>query len=359
MRPESLGFLKALVRAPSPSGYEQPVAQVYRDYTKRFVDDVRTDIHGNTVAIINPDAGIRVMLSAHMDEIGFVIHHIGEDGLLHFSPIGGHDDVVAVGQRVWVHGRERIGGVVGSRPFQLLHPGERANRPQMNRFWIDIGASSRQEAEGVVRLGDPVTFEQEFRPLMGDRAAARAFDNKAGLFVVAEALRSLAESGGLHPEVGVYGLGTVQEEIGSRGARTATYEIGPLTGLAIDMDHATDIPNLDPREHGQIALGSGPIISRGPNINHALFDLLVRAAEEEGISYQVRVFSQATPTDAGAMQVTRGGMVTGLLGIPLRYMHTPSETLSLTDLQEGARLAAAYCRRVTPDTDFTPSLGKG
>jgi endoglucanase len=296
------------------------------------------------------------MLSAHMDEIGFVIHAIGEDGLLHFSPIGGHDDVVAVGQRVWVHGREMVPGVVGSPPFHLLSSAEKGVRPELKHLWIDIGATSREQAESVVRLGDPITFEQQFHQLLGDRAAARAFDNKAGLFIVAEALRLLAEGGGLHPEIGVYGLGTVQEEIGSRGAKTAAFEINPVTGLAIDMDHATDLPQMDPREHGSLVIGKGPVISRGPNINPVLFDLATRAADEEGIPYQVSVFAKATPTDAGAMQVVRGGMATGLIGVPMRYMHTPSETLSLTDVENCARLAAAYCRLITPDTDFTPKL---
>jgi endoglucanase len=356
MRTQSLDFLKALVHAPSPSGYEQPAAEIYRQYTGKYVDDVRTDMHGNTVAILNPGASVRVMLSAHMDEIGFVVHCIGEDGLLHFSPIGGHDDVVAVGQRVCVHGRERVSGVVGSRPFHLLEPAEQGTRPKMKNLWIDIGATSRDEAASLIQLGDSITFEQEFRPLMGDRAAARAFDNKAGFFTVAEALRVLAEGRGLHPDVGVYGLGTVQEEIGSRGAKTAAFEINPVTGLAIDMDHATDIPTLSEREHGKLVVGKGPTISRGPNINPTVFNLLTRAAKEEDIPYQVSVFAKATPTDAGAMQVTRGGMATGLVGVAMRYMHTPSETLSLTDVENCAKLAAAYCRLITPDTDFTPRL---
>jgi endoglucanase len=355
MRPESLDFLKALVNAPSPSGYEQAVANVYRSYTEPFVDRVETDIHGNVTAMLHADAPVRIMLAAHMDEIGFVIHYIDDNGLIYFSPIGGHNADVPVGQRVWIHGRSCVPGVVGSMAFHLLDTAEQSKKVALKDLWIDIGATSRAEVDELVRLGDVITFQHEFQPLLGDRAAARGVDNKAGLFIVAEALRLLHETDGLHPSVGVYGLGTVQEEIGSRGARTAAFDIAPVTGLAIDMDHAIDYPGVSKSRHGELAIGKGPTVSRGANINHKVFDLLTQAAEEEGIDYQVSVFASATPTDANAMQINRGGMATGLVGVPIRYMHTPSETASLADVEQCARLVAAYCRRITPDTDFTPT----
>jgi endoglucanase len=311
-------------------------------------------VSGNVIAVLNPDAPVRIMLAGHIDEIGFVIHFIGEDGLLHFGGVGGHDDVTPVGQRVWVHGKKPVPGVVGSRAFHLQDSAEKTERPQLKNLWIDIGATSRAEAEACVRLGDPITFQQEFHPLKGDRATARGFDNKAGVFIAAEALRLLREGGGLHPQVGVYAVATVQEEIGSRGLQTAAFAVNALTGLAIDMDHATDYPRINQREHGTLELGKGPTVSRGPNINHAVFDLITQAADDENIPYQVSVFARATPTDAGAMQINRAGVATGLVGVPLRYMHTPSELLSLSDVENCARLVAAYCRRITPATDFTP-----
>jgi endoglucanase len=327
---------------------------VYRDYTQDFADRVTTDVSGNVIAVINPEAPVRILLAGHMDEIGFVIHFIGDDGLLYFSGIGGHDDVTSVGQRVWVHGKERVPGVVGSHAFHLMDAEQKAKRPEIRNLWIDIGATSRAEAESSVRLGDPVTFQQEFEPLKGDRATARGFDNKAGVFIVAEALRLLRKDGGLDPGVGVYGVATVQEEIGSRGLQTAAFNINAVTGLAIDMDHATDYPRINEREHGNLEVGKGPTVSRGPNINPVVFDIITQAARDENIAYQVSVFAKATPTDAGALQINRAGVATGLVGVPLRYMHTPSELLSLTDVEDCARLVAAYCRRVTPATDFTP-----
>ncbi|MBM0206078.1 M20/M25/M40 family metallo-hydrolase [Micromonospora sp. STR1s_5] len=298
------------------------------------------------------------MLAGHIDEIGFLIHHIGEDGLLHFSGIGSHDDVTSVGQRVWVHGKKRIAGVVGSRAFHLLSPDEKTKRPEIKKLWIDIGAKSRKEAEELVSLGDPITYTETFSPLLDERATARGFDNTAGAVIVAEALRLLQQDGGLHRKVGVYAVATVQEEIGSRGAEVATYSVNPVTGIVVDMDHATDLPPLDERQFGSLHVGKGPTIGRGPNVNPLVYDLLTEAAREEGIPYQVSVFAAATPTDANMMQVSRSGVATGLVGVPLRYMHTPSETLSLTDVENCARLVAAYCRRITPETDFRPRLSQ-
>ena len=354
MRDQSLEFLKELVNAPSPSGCEQRVARLYRDYAGQYADRVTTDVHGNVTAAVNPEAPMRIMLAGHMDEIGFIVHHIDEEGLLYFSAIGGHDSVVPVGQMVWVHGRRRAAGAIGRRAIHLLNEEEGKKKPELKDLWIDIGASSRTEAETFVRIGDVATYQYEFQPLAGGRAMARGFDNKAGLFIVAETLRLLKEEGGLPGGVGVYAVGTVQEEIGSRGARTAAFGIGAQTGLAVDVEHAVDYPGVSKAQHGQLDLGKGPSVSRGANANPVVFDLVCEAAMEEDIPYQVRVAPGSTPTDANAMQVNGPGMATGLLGVPLRYMHTPCEVVSLKDVEDCARLVAAYCRRVTPGTDFTP-----
>jgi endoglucanase len=354
MRAASLEFLKALVNTPSPSGAEGPVARLYRGYVAPYADSIVTDVHGNVTAIINPDAPMKIMLSGHMDEIGFVIHHISEEGLLHFTAIGGQDSLIPTGQTVWVHGRQRVAGAIGRKAIHLLGADEQEKKPGLKDQWIDIGASSRAEAEAAVQVGDIATFQHEFQPLLGDRAVARAFDNKAGLFAVAETLRLLREEGGLDSAVGIYALGTVQEEIGSRGAKTAAFAIGAQTGLAIDMDHALDYPGVTGAEHGRLDMGQGPSILRGANTNPVVFDRLCEAARAEGISFQVRIAPGASPTDASAMQLNGPGMATGLLGVPLRYMHTPCEVLSLRDVENCARLTAAYCRRMRSDIDFTP-----
>ncbi len=354
MRQQSLDFLRRIADAPSPSGYEQPAARLYRAYTEPFADQVTTDVHGSVAAVLNPAASMRIMLAGHMDELGFIVHHIDDQGQLHFRTIGGHDSAVAIGQRLWIYGRERIAGVIGRTAIHLQNEEERKKKPEIKDMWIDIGAASRAEAEAVVSLGDVATYQCEFQPLMNDRATARGFDNKMGTFVVAEALRLLKEEGGLHPEVGVYAVATVQEEIGLRGARTAAYGIAAQTGLAVDVNHATDYPGVNKVLHGQLELGKGPSVSRGPNTNPVTFALITAAAREAGIAYQVSVSAAGTGTDANAMQLNRAGMATGLLGVPLRYMHTPVELLSLKDVEDCARLMAGYCRQVKPDTDFTP-----
>lgn len=356
MRPESLDFLKAIVNVPSPSGYEEHAAEIYRNYTQEFADRVTTDVHGNVAAVLNPDAEMRVMLAGHMDEIGFIVHYISDDGLLYFSGIGGHDSVVPVGQRVWVHGSRKVTGVIGRKAIHLLEEEERKKKPEIKDLWIDIGAASRSEAEEVVSLGDVVTYQYEFQELLNDRAVARGFDNKMGSFIVAEALRLLKENGGLDPGVGVYAVATVQEEIGLRGARTAAFGIDPQSGLAVDVNHAIDYPGVSKTRHGTLDVGKGPSVMRGANANPVVFRMIVDAGKEEGIPYQVDVAPAGTGTDANAMQISRAGMATGILGVPLRYMHTPCEVLSLKDVEDCARLMAAYCRRVMVGTDFTPRV---
>ncbi len=363
MRPESLAFLQEIVNTPSPSGYEERAAEVYRRYTAPFADAVRTDTHGNVAAILNPDAPTRIMLAGHMDEIGFLVHYIDDAGLLYFSGVGGHDSAIPIGQRVWIHtkdGAERVPGIIGRKAIHLLKDEERKKKPELHELWIDIGAKTKAEAAEVVALGDPVTYQAEFQTLLNDRATARGFDNKMGCFIVAEALRLLKEDGGLNPGVGVYAVATVQEEIGLRGARTSAFWIGAQSGLAVDVNHATDTPTVSKTQHGQLDIGKGPSVMRGANANPAVFRTLRQAGDEDGIPYQVDVATGGTGTDGNAMQLNPspfGGMAVGILGVALRYMHTPCELLSLTDVEDCARLMAAYCRKITPETDFTPRVG--
>lgn len=358
MRAESLDFFKAIVNVPSPSGYEERAAEVYRGYAEGFADTITTDVHGNTTAVLNPDAGMKIMLAGHMDEIGFIVHYISDDGLLYFSGIGGHDSSVAVGQRVWVHGKRKVVGAIGRKAVHLLEDEERKKKPELKDMWIDIGAASRAEAEEVVSLGDVVTYQYEWQELLGDRIVARGFDNKMGSFIVAEALRLLKEDGGLDPGVGVYAVATVQEEIGLRGARTSAFGIDPQCGLAVDVNHAIDYPGVSKTRHGQLDIGKGPSVMRGANVNPVVFGLIVEGAKEEGIPYQVDVAPGGTGTDANAMQISRAGMATGLLGVPLRYMHTPCEVASLKDVEDCARLMAAFCRRVSGGTSFVPGVSR-
>ena len=352
MRDESFALLKRLVDTPGPSGYEQAVQRVYREGASKYADDVRTDVMGNVIAVRNPGGSPRIMLAGHADEIGFQIRYISDDGMLYFGNIGGHDAVITVGQRVYVHTDSGpILGVLGRKATHLLEQDERGKPPKMHDLWIDIGAKDRKDAQSVVNVGDCVTYAQELQRLRGEICTARSFDNKMGVFVLLEALRHL-EGKAISPAV--YAVSTVQEEVGLRGARTSAYGIEPLIGLATDVGHAMDFPGADKKREGDFKLGGGPLIARGANINPKVFDLLVRTAKELEMGYQIEAAPSGTGTDANAMQIVRAGMATGLISAPLRYMHTPCEVMDLTDIENTARLMAGFCERVTPDMDWTP-----
>jgi len=354
MNSSSLEFLEAIVKTSSPSGYEAGLAELYRSYILPYADNVRTDVMGNVTAVINSEAEFKVMIAAHMDEIGLMIHHISDDGFLHFQMIGGNDSIIADGQRVWIQGKDRVPGVVGRKSMTVQSPSEMKQKPATKELWVDIGAKSKEEAENVVSLGDVATFQPEFQALLSGRATGRAFDNKAGVFAMAETMRYIVEGGKLNPQIGVYAVASVQEEIGSRGAQTAAYSIAPQIAVAIDMGVATDIPSLMPHDYGLLALGKGPAISRGPNTNQALYTMLRRTAEKTGRPFQIRPDPASSPTDARVLQITRGGAAAALLEVPLRYMHTPCEVLDLDDIDGCARLLAAFCESLEPNLEFRP-----
>lgn len=350
----ALAFLQRLVETPSPSGFEGPNAANFREYVSVFADQVTTDPMGSVIAAVNPEGSPRVMLAGHMDEIGFIIHYIDEDGYCYFKSIGGHDNVVLVGQRVTVQtSGGPIEGVIGKKPIHLLTEEDKNKKVEMHDLWIDLGVTGgRAEVEAAgVRVGDPATYACGMTRLLGDRVAARAMDNRIGVWVVAEALRRVRE---MKPHAAVFAVATVQEEIGLRGARTSAYGIDPQIGIAVDVTFATDFPSMDKRKVSEVTLGAGPPILRGANANRKLADRLVAVAQEKNIPYQFVANGGGTGTDANAMQISRAGMVTGLVEVPLRYMHTPCEIISLSDADNAAALLAAACASFRPDDDWTP-----
>lgn len=356
MREESFRFLTSLVEAPSPSGFEQPAQRVFREYVNPFAP-VTGDVMGNSIARIagGGEGAPRVMLVGHSDEIGLLVKFIDDNGFLFFGAIGGIDPQITQGMRVLVHGREgAVPGVIGKKPIHLIEQKDRETVVKMEAQYIDIGASSRAEAQELVRIGDPVTFCAGLQKLHGDRVAGRGFDDKAGSFVVAEVLREVALSGRELP-VDLYGVSSVQEEVGLRGGTTSSFSVRPDVGICVEVDFATDQPDLDKKQNGDVGLGKGPIVPRGANINPALFDLIMDTAEREKIPVQVTGIPRATGTDANVMQISRGGVATALVKIPLRYMHTPVEVLSLCDLENAVRLITATLYRIGPREMFIPS----
>ncbi len=349
---DALAFFERILETPSPSGYESPLQEVVRGHVAEFADEVTTDVHGNVIAVKNPGAPVRLMLAGHCDQIGLVVQYVDSDGFLYVRSLGGWDPQMLIGQRmaVWTDDGP-IFGIIARKPIHLLTEEERKQVPKLKDLWLDVGAADKEEAEKLVRIGDPVTVEAAYREMRNGRVASPAMDDKCGLWVVMEALRRA------DPEklsCAVYAVSTVQEEVGLRGARTSAFGIDPQVGIAVDVTHATDCPTVEKKEEGDVALGGGPVIYRGPNMNPGVVRRLISLAEADQITFQMAADGRPTGTDANVIQVTRGGVATGLVSIPNRYMHSPVEMISLEDIDRAAELLARFAESLGPEDDFTP-----
>jgi len=352
MQNEQLEFLKNLVATPGVSGYEQQVQQVVRDYAQSFCDSMTTDLHGNLILCKNPDADVRLMLAGHADQIGLIVSYIDDDGFIYTQTVGGWDPQQLIGQRMTVWTNEGpIDGVIARKAIHLLDDGDRKKVVKAKDLWVDIGATSRQQADEKVQIGDQITLQLGLQLMLNNRANSPAMDNRTGVWVVVEALRRSAK---LDPTCGFYAVATVQEEIGLRGARTAAHSIDPHIGIAVDVTHATDCPTIDKNQNGDIGLGGGPVIVRGPNINPEVNARMQRLAKQNKTPYQQKALGRAAPNDSNALQVTRGGVAAGILAIPNRYMHSAVETICLDDLGHAADLLAHFAASVENADDFIP-----
>lgn len=352
-------FLSALLATPSVTGFEQRAAKVVHDFLQPHVDQIRTDVHGNTFFTLNPSGAPRVMLAAHIDQIGFLVNHITDKGFLYLVPVGGVDLAVVPGSRIIIHSKNGpVTGVIGRKAIHLMKPEERdgGKKFDLADFHVDIGASSEKEALEKVQIGDPVTFPLGLAELGPDLITAHALDDRVGVWVMAEALRILASDPAKRAalKAAVVGVATVQEEIGLRGATTASFSVEPTVGIAIDVAHAIDTPNSDEKAHGNVKMSKGPTLSYGPNINAPLNSLFESAATKNNIPLQRQAAPRATGTDANTIQISRGGVATALLGLPCRYMHTPVEVVSRSDLQHAAELLAHTLLSLTPETNLIP-----
>jgi len=354
MDAHSLAFLKKLLDSPGPSSYETLPARAWRAEAKGFADGVTADVSGNSFATLNPEAGPRVMLTGHIDEIGVMVTYLDDDGFLSFDTIGGWDHQVFVGQRVQLLGRDGpIPGVIGKKAIHLMEKEDREKVSKAEDLWIDIGASNKAEAAARIRVGDPGVLNSTVLEFPNGRIVSRSLDNRVGAFVVLEALRHLSTE---RPVARVTAAATTREEISNTGggARTGARVIEADVAVVVDVTHATDYPGVEKRKHGDYRLGGGPVIARGAAINPVVADLLVAAAEAEGIPYTLEAAPRSTSTDADNIFTALKGVATALVSVPLRYMHSPNEMAMLEDLDRTARLLAALARRVTLATDLVP-----
>ena len=345
-------FLTELLKAKSPSGAEAQAQAVFDRFVRPHADTYANDALGNRLAALNPKGGPTLMFAGHMDELGLIITYVNKDGYLYFDTIGGHDRSIISGRRVIIQtAKGPVKGVTGKRAIHLMEEADRKKVPEIHEIWIDIGAKSKADALKRVAIGDVATYDHEFELIHGSIGTARAFDNKVGAYVVGEALVRLAkDKAKLNAKV--VSVATTQEEIGVRGAQTSAFTVDPHVALAVDVGHATDHPDCDNRKFGETKLGGGPIICRGPNINPKVFERLLACAKRTKIPHQLEADPRPTGTDARAIQMARGGVACGLVSIPLRYMHTPSEVVDLQDVENCVKLFVEFARSIAKGESF-------
>ncbi|MFM9108070.1 MAG: M20/M25/M40 family metallo-hydrolase [Chloroflexota bacterium] len=354
MEPRALDFRQRLLDAPGPSGYESAPARVWRAEAATFADRVDFDLVGNSFATVKGSgAGPKVLIAGHIDEIGFVITHVDDNGSLWFEPLGGWDAQVVVGQRIRVLGTGGdVIGVIGKKAIHLMKPEDRSKPSELSDLWIDIGAASRDEALARVEPGCAAVIDGNFVRLTDDRCAARSMDNRVGAFVALETVRLLSAE---RPRVEVVAVATVQEENAFVGAHTAAVREAPAVAIALDVTHATDYPGANKQRDGEVTIGGGPVLTRGASINPVVYEGLRAAARRIGVTCPLQATGGRSGTDADAMIRSGPGMATGLVSLPNRYMHSPNEVVSLQDLVDAARVIAEFVRSIGPDSDFRPA----
>jgi putative aminopeptidase FrvX len=345
-----------LLGARGPSGYETAPAAVWRKAASAFAGEVNTDVVGSSVARVHArhDAQApprRLLVMGHIDEIGLIVTHIDDEGYLWFRPVGGWDAQILVGQRVVLDTREgTVAGAIGKKPIHLLREEDRKKVADIRDLHVDIGAKDGEEARARVRIGDVAVIDAEPVELANGRLVSRALDNRLGSFVALEAARLVAQAQGAQWEL--VAVAAAQEETTFGGSRTSAFSLEPDAAIVVDVTHATDAPGIDVKEVGKHALGSGPVLSRGSTLNPRLFELLHETAREENIPFTVEASGRNTGTDADAVHISRGGVPTALVSIPIRYMHSPVELVQLDDAHACAKLIAAAALRLGAETSF-------
>jgi endoglucanase len=350
-------LLLDLLTARGPSGYENAPAAVWLKAAGAFAQ-VSTDVIGTPLALVAPKHGFesspqRLLVMGHIDEIGLIVTHIDDEGYLWFREVGGWDPQILVGQRVLLDTQDGpLTGVVGRKPIHLLRDEDRKKVAEIRDMHIDIGASDGAQARERVRIGDVAVIDANPAVLPNGRLTARALDNRLGSYVALHAARLIAEAGGAQWEIAA--VAAAQEETTFGGSRTSAFSLEPAAAIVVDVTHATDAPGIEVKTSGKHELGSGPVLSRGSTLNQSLFELIYQTAEAEKIPFTIEASARATGTDADAVHISRSGVPTALVSIPIRYMHSPVELVQLDDVHACARLIAAVALRLDSESAFAP-----
>ncbi|TFE68793.1 glycosyl hydrolase family 5 [Methylacidiphilum sp. Yel] len=351
MKKESFDFLCALLKSPSPSGWENPAQQIWIDYVKGFAHRLDKDFYGNAVAYLNPEGNPKILVNGHIDEIAFQIQYIDDSGFLYFAPVGGPDPKLAKGRKVNIyHEGNPVPGVIGTLAIHLQEKETQEKPPKWSELFVDIGASSKEEALQHVQIGDLALYDSSFFPILNDIWIARGCDDKVGAFAAAEVLRLCYEEKVSGPCI--VAASTIQEENGLYGASMIGYSIHPDIAIVFDVGHATDIPIVDKKKFGDIRLGKGPILSHG-SINHpGVVKTLDKLAHRLGITHQHSIDPRRSGTDADALFIQKGGIPSCVIGIPNRYMHSPIEAFHLKDLEMAAFWVSCFCKEIKSKDDI-------
>ena len=347
-------FLEELLVTPSPTGFESAGQQVWTEYVDDFADSVETDAYGSAYAKLNTSYDVAtIMLEAHCDEIGMIVQHITDDGYIFINKLGGSDSTIARAKRVNIHARNGIvSGVTGNTAIHLQDKKNGGGeQPKWKDIYVDIGASSREEALKLVQVGDPITYADEYDYLSDEIISGRALDNRIGGFMIAQVLKKLKERRS-DLKVNVVALNSVQEEVGGYGARMMSYRIDPDAALVTDVTHATDTPGIDHKEHGLVKLGKGPSIQHGGANHPQIVELVEEVAGKNEIELQHEATSVRTGTDTDSIFYQKTGIPSALISLPLRYMHSPVETASFQDIESLIELMTETVIALEPDQTF-------
>ena len=333
-------MLKALTEAPGISGAEDDVAHLLRNYFARLTDEAAIDKFQNVIGVKKGrTSGGKLMMAAHIDQIGFIVKTVDKGGFLRLAAVGGHDPRVLPGQSVVIYGREQIRGIIGTTPPHLQKPGDTSKVTSLDDLYVDTGLEEEM-VKKKIRIGDPILFDNVCTRLQGGLYTAAAMDNRAGVLVLLETLKILEK---MKHDWDIYMVGTVQEEVGTRGAAMTAYEISPDVGVAIDVTFG-DFPGIPERDTAK--LGKGGAIAVGPNFHPGLTERLMKLAEDWEVPFQKEFNPRPGGTDAVSMQIAGRGVPMVQVSIPLRYMHTTVETLDVKDIKRSARLLALFSAHI-------------
>ncbi len=345
-------FLRNYINNPSPTGYEAAGQKIWLKYMEKYCDEYFTDNYGSVAAVINPKAEYKVVLEAHADEIGWAVHFITEDGFIYVERIGGSDHIIAPSKRVNIHTEKGIVKAVFGWPAIHTRLSGKEDTPDIKNLFIDCGCTSKKEVEKLgVHVGDPLTFDDDFMMLNENIFVGRALDNRIGGFMIAQVARLLKENKKKLP-FGLYIVNSVQEEVGLRGAQMMAHRIKPDVAIITDVTHDSNTPMISKNLEGDLKLGRGPALTRGPAVHNNLLKMVMATADKNKIPWQRDVASRSTGTDTDAFAYAGSGIPSCLVALPLRYMHTTVESAHRDDVENVIKLIYETLLQLKSGTSF-------